>query len=31
MFQVRAQLNSGDPCPKREHRAWCWEESEHKP
>lgn len=28
MFRVKAQINSGDPCPKREHRAWNWEETE---
>ena len=26
MFRVEAQLNNGNPCPKREHRAWNWEE-----
>jgi len=30
MFQTRAQLNNDNPCPKREHRAWNWEDAEHK-
>lgn len=28
MFVVQAKINNGDPCPKREYRAWEYEERE---
>lgn len=28
MFRVVAQINSGDPCPKKEYRAWTREVKE---
>jgi hypothetical protein len=27
-FNVKLQINNGDPCPKHEDRAWDWEEKE---
>jgi hypothetical protein len=27
-MKVTAQINNGDPCPKRENRAWDWASAE---
>jgi hypothetical protein len=27
-MKVTAQINSGDPCPKKENRAWDWTSAE---
>ena len=29
-MKVTAQINNGDPCPKKEHRAWDWVSKEVK-